>query len=142
MNIEPTLILEADSFGKMQEIEQATVRPASVIVTPDADMNVSLGGESKTLAETFDGYMKGRFIPVVRLTAETVDKFAAWMKNTYTVSDIMAVSSEIEVIEKLYADEVCYIVNTVYDLTSVSIPENRYELWQYVGEANAAGATF
>lgn len=139
LNIEPTLILEADSFGKMQEIEQATVRPASVIVTPDADMNVSLGGESKTLAETFDGYMKGRFIPVVRLTAETVDTFAAWMKNTYTVSDIMAVSSEIEVIEKLYADEVCYIVNTVYDLTSVSIPENRYELWQYVGEANAAG---
>ena len=46
LNVEPTLILEADSFGKMQEIEQAAVRPASVIVTPDADMNVSLGGES------------------------------------------------------------------------------------------------
>lgn len=131
--IEPTTILEPASFAEI------TGTANSVVLTPSADMNVTLGGETKSLESVFDNSLKAKYIPVVRLTAATVDGFIDWMKNTYTVSDMMAISSDLSVIEKLYADEVCYIVNTVYDLTDKKIGEDRYWAWQYLGDANAAG---
>lgn len=139
LKLDPTFILEPESFTDIRNAGGQTSRPAVVIVQPDAQMNVSLGGETKTLGDAFDDELKGIYIPAVRLDASTVDAFIDWMTDTYYVSDIMAVSDDIEVIEKLYADEVCYIVNTVYDLTSVEIGADRYALWPYIGEANAAG---
>lgn len=131
--IEPTAILEPASFAEISGGAN------SVILTPSADMNVTLGGETRSFESVFDNDLKARYIPVVRLTASTVDGFIDWMTNTYTVSDMMAVSSDLSVIQKLYADEVCRIVNTVYDLTDKEIGSDRYWAWQYLGDANAAG---
>lgn len=139
LTIEPTMIFEPKTFSEINAAYGKSVRPASVIVTPDKDMNVTLDGTTKTLAATFDTYLRAKFIPIVRLSADTADAFIAWMNNTYTISDIMAVSSDIGVIEKLYADGVCYKVNTVYDLTGVTLSSDRYDAWQYLGPANAAG---
>ena len=137
--IEPTMIFEASSFWDMTSSDLKSAKAASVIVTPDKNMNVTLDGTTNSLTETFDGYLKGKYIPVVRLDETTVDPFIEWMNTTYTVKDMMAISSDIGVIQKLYADDVCYIVNTVYDLTDKTITNNRYDNWQYIGEANAAG---
>ncbi len=131
--IEPTTILEPSSFAEI------TGKASSMIFTPAANMFVTLGGEMKSLTSLFKNSLKAKYIPIVRLSADTVDGFIDWMKNSYTVSDIMAMSSDITVIQKLYADDVCKIVNTVYDLTDKTIGEDRYWAWQYLGEANAAG---
>lgn len=131
--IEPTAILEPASFAEISGGAN------SVILTPSADMKVTLGGETRSFESVFDNTLKAKYIPVVRLTSATVDGFIDWMTNTYTVSDMMAVSSELSVIQKLYADEVCQIVNTVYDLTDKEIGSDRYWAWQYLGDANAAG---
>ena len=139
LTIEPTMILEPQTFEAMSAAYAKSVKPASVIVTPDKDMKVTLDGSTKTLATTFDSYLRAKYIPIVRLNADTVDAFIAWMHNTYTISDIMAVSSDIGVIETLYADDVCYKVNTVYDLTDVKLGSDRYDAWRYLGPANAAG---
>lgn len=133
---EPTAVLEPDSFD---DLVQGGPIPVSAILTPDADMAVSLGGESKGLGQVFDEYMKGEIIPVIRLTSETADAFLDWLKEEYFIADIMAVSSDISVLQKLYADETGYLVNTVYDLTDKEIPADRYGTWTYLGEANAAG---
>ena len=131
--IEPTTILEPASFAEI------TGKANSVVLTPAADMSVTLGGETKSFESIFDNTLKAKYIPVVRLTSDTVNGFIDWMNNTYTVSDIMAISSDLSVIQALYADEVCQIVNTVYDLTNKEIGEDRYWAWQYLGDANAAG---
>lgn len=131
--IEPTAILEPASFAEISGGAN------SVILTPSADMKVTLGGETRSFESVFDNTLKAKYIPVVRLTSATVDGFIDWMTNTYTVSDMMAISSELSVIQKLYADEVCQIVNTVYDLTDKEIGSDRYWAWQYLGDANAAG---
>ncbi len=137
--IEPTLVLEATSFEGITSAAKGKQKPASVIITPDEEMNVTLGGEKKSLKETFDSYIKGKLIPIVRLNAATVSPFVAWLKNTYTIADMMAVSSDITVLEQLYADETAYLVNTVYDLTDVTIGAGRYDEWDHIGAANKAG---
>lgn len=137
--LEPSFIYRAESFDAIVDAYAEKVRPATVLLVPDAQMNVTLGGETKSLQETFETHLNGKFIPAVQLTSETADAFVSWMKGTCYIQDIMAVTSDIGVIQKLYADDTCYIVNTVYDLTSQTIGEDRYELWQYVGAANAAG---
>ena len=137
--LEPTLVLEPDSFNEITEAKASEKKAASVILTPDADMNVELGGETKTLKNAFDTYLKGTFIPMVRVDSTTVTHFIDWMNNTYTVSDMMVISKDIEAIEKLYADSTTYLVNTVYDLTDVTIGTDRYEQWTNIGAANKAG---
>lgn len=137
--LEPTLVLEPDSFNEITEAKTSQKKAASVILTPDADMNVELNGETKTLKDAFDTYLKGTFIPMVRVDNTTVTPFINWMKNVYTISDMMAISKDIEAIEKLYADSTTYLVNTVYDLTDVTIGTDRYEQWPNIGAANKAG---
>ena len=136
LKIEPTLVVEPQDTGAL---EATTPRPASAIVTPDSKMNVTVGGKTFTLASFFDTYLKGRFIPIVRLDSTTVDPFLTWLNTTYAVSDMMAVSDDIAVIEKIYADEAGYLVNTVYDLTDVKLSADRYAEWDHVGAANKAG---
>ncbi len=135
----PTLVLEPASRAEIEKAAAATPRPASVIVSPDRDMNVRLGGETVALADLFDDELKGNFIPVVRLGKDTVDPFLGWLKGTYAIKDIMAISSEISVIAALYADETGYLVNTVYDLTETTLQAGRYTEWEHVAEANKAG---
>lgn len=137
--LEPTLVYEPASFAEIGEAKGAAKKPASVIVTPDNEMNVTLGGKENSLASVFDSYLKGSFIPVVRLDGTTVDAFISWLKNTYTISDIMAVSTDVSVLEKLYADDTAYLVNTVYDLTGAMIGEDRYGEWDHIAAANKAG---
>ncbi len=137
--LEPTLVYEPASFSEIEEAKGAAKKPASVIVTPDREMNVSLGGETKSLTSVFDSHLKGNFIPIVRLGSSTVDAFLDWYRNTYTISDMMAVSSDISVITKLFADEKAYLINTVYDLTAAAIGADRYGEWGHIAEANKAG---
>lgn len=137
--IEPTLVFEPTSFSEITDAGKVKKKPASVIVTPDADMNVELGTESRKLANVFDTYLKNKFIPIVRLSAETVEPFLDWLNHTYAISDMMAVSDDITVLETLYADEAGYLVNTVYDLTSVKLTAGRYDEWPHVAAANKAG---
>lgn len=136
--IDPTLILEADSFADISAAKEAG-QAASVIITPDAAMHVTLDGETQALADVYNTYFKDALIPVVRLDKSTVDAFIGWMNSVYTISDMMAVSSDLEVIQSLYEDEVCYLVNTVYDLTATGIPADGYEIFDSLGPANAAG---
>ena len=136
--LEPSLVLEPESFSEIPEATE-TVKPASVILTPNASMNVTLDDESKSLADAFDTYLKGKYIPVVRLDNTTVTPFINWLKNTYQIYDIMAISDDIEVIGKLFNDSTAYLVNTVYDLTDVNISTDRYAEWKHIGEANKAG---
>lgn len=138
--LEPTVVMEPASFSEMTAAADASVKAASVIVTPDAEMNVTLGGEKKTLAQTFDGYLKAKFIPIVRVDQTTVGPFLEWLKNTYTIADIMAISKDVSALETLYADQsVGYLVNTVYDLTDATISSDRYGEWDHIGAANKAG---
>ncbi len=137
--LEPTLVLEATSFAGIEEATAGKVKAASVIITPDAKMDITLGAEKKSLADTFDQFIKGKLLPIVRLDATTVGPFLNWLKNTYSITDMMAVSDDIAVIEQLYADEKAYLVNTVYDLTKAEIGAGRYDEWDHVGAANKAG---
>lgn len=129
--IEPTLIVEPQDGASLQGA-------TSVIVTPDAEMEVELGGK-RSLARAFDLNLKGKYIPIVRLTKETVTPFLDWLKNTYVISDIMALSDDISVLETLYADEKGYLVNTVYDLTEKTLSGDRYAEWDHIAAANKAG---
>lgn len=140
--LEPTLVLEPQTADEITAAGKKSVKikPASIVLTPDKQMNVTLGGETKALGDLFDESVKGKFIPVVRLDQNTVSPFLNWLKETYTISDMMAISDDISVIETLYADrEVGALVNTVYDLTGATIGEGRYEEWPHIGAANRAG---
>ena len=138
--LEPTLVLEPETFAELTPLKEATQKPASVILTPNASMTVELSDGTKSLADAFDTYIKGTFIPVVRLDTATVTPFINWLTGTYNISDIMAISSDITVIEKLYADKQAgYLVNTVYDLTATTLSADRYAEWTHIGQANKAG---
>lgn len=139
LNLEPTLVYEPATAEALSAVKTQSVPPASVVLSVDGDMNVKFGAADGGKLETVISEHMSRFIPVVRLDADTVDGFIGWMTNTYRMADIMAISSDIGVIEKLYADEVTFRVNTVYDLTEKEIPADRYGTWQYIGAANAAG---
>lgn len=139
LNLEPTLVYEPKSAEDFAAVRTQGIQPASIVFTVDGQMNVKYGAADGGKLETVIASQMSRYIPVVRLNAGTVDGFIDWMTNTYRMADIMAISSDLEVIEKLYADEVTYRVNTVYDLTETEIPDDRYGTWQYIGAANAAG---
>lgn len=137
--IEPAMIFEPDSYGELIGVSSAEKKPASVILTPDASMNIGLGGETETLESVYDGYLKNKFIPIVRITESTVDSFIRWQNNVYAIDDMMVVSSDISVIGKIYQDTRCSLLNTVYDLTGIEISPDRYDSADYIGEANASG---
>ena len=136
--LEPSLVFEPKSFADIPDAS-AAVKPASVILTPNTNMSVSLEDGSKSLKDAFDTHLKGKYIPVVRLDSTTVTPFITWLKNTYNIYDIMAISDDIAVLETLYADSSAYIVNTVYDLTKVTLSTDRYAEWTHIGAANKAG---
>ena len=133
--LEPSLTFEPSTVSQLSSAILSPQKPASVLLTPDEEMKV-LG---RSLASLYDNYLTGNVIPVLRLTEATIAPFLHWLENEYTIYDMMVVSDDIGVLDTLYADEIGYLLNTVYDLTSVSVPENRYDLFEYVGEANEAG---
>lgn len=137
--IEPTRIVEPASEAELEALAASETHPTSVILTVNEKMEVVFGSAKKSLAEVFDASIKGVMIPVIRLTAATADPFLTWLKETYTVKDIMAVSEDIEVLAKLYADETGFLVNTVYDLTKTKLSSDRYAEWPHVAAANKAG---
>ncbi len=137
--IEPTMIFEPESYSGLSDAFSERKRPASVILTPDASMNVSLGNETKTLEQVYDDYIKDKFIPIVRIADSTVDSFIEWQNETYAIDDMMVLSSDISVIGKIYRDKRCSLLNTVYDLTDAEISSDRYASAEYIGEANASG---
>ncbi len=141
LNLQPTAILEPENYSDIPS-GSAQVQAAgitSVLLTPDAEMNVAFADQTMPFAEVFDNKLNRLFIPVLRLTAETVDAFINMMKNTYYIADIMVLSSDIDVLKKIRDDTVaCKVVNTVYDLTDVTLSSDRYFTWKYIAEANKA----
>lgn len=135
LNIEPSVIVEPTEMSEITQIT-ATSRPTSVIVAPDAEMNITLGDQTMSFTELFDTYLKGKCIAAVRLDAGTVETFVDYITNEYTISDIIVVSDSLEVLEKIHKNEATAIANSVYDLTDLQIPSDRYDLWQYIGSAN------
>ncbi len=137
LNLQPTAILEPENYTDIPsgtQVQSSGI--TSVLLTPDAEMNVAFGDQTLPFSEVFDSRLKRLFIPVLRLTAETVDPFINMMKNTYYIADIVVLSSDIEVLKKVREDSVATVANTVYDLTSVTISQDRYATWEYIAEAN------
>lgn len=137
LNLQPTAILEPENYTDIPsgtQVQSSGI--TSVLLTPDAEMNVAFGDQTLPFSEVFDSRLKRLFIPVLRLTAETVDPFINMMKNTYYIADIVVLSSDIEVLKKVREDSVATVANTVYDLTNVTISQDRYATWKYIAEAN------
>lgn len=135
--LQPTGVLEPESFSDIPTSNGVSQYGyTSIILTPDSDMNVTLNGQTKSFTDVFNGTLKGVYVPVLRLTSSTVDAFIDYLNDVYYISDIMVISSDITVLEKIYKDEVANITNTVYDLTSVKLTDDRYFTWQYIAEAN------
>ncbi len=139
LKIEPSLVFEPASFEEIRTATSASVKPATILLTVDAEMKVSLGGQQKSFKDVFTTYVKGKAIPAVRLDGTTADAFLNFLKNTYAISDVIAVSKDAAVLEKLYADEAGRIVNTVYDLTGEKLSADRYAEWPHIAAANKAG---
>lgn len=137
LTIQPTGIYEPESFSEIPtSANVSTYGYTSIMLTPDSNMNITLGGEKKSFTEVFNNKLKGVYVPVLRLTNKTVDSFISYMNDEYLISDVMVVTSDISVLKKIYEDEVASIANTVYDLTSVTLSEDRYFTWQYIAESN------
>ena len=139
LKIEPTLVFEPSSLAEISATASQSKRPASAILTVDEEMNVHIGEDTRSLERAFDSYLKGKFIPVIRLSETTVDPFITFLSEKYLIKDIMAISDDISVIKKLNEDDTAYLVNTVYDLTGTQIADNRYAEWDHIAEANVAG---
>lgn len=137
LNLQPTGIFEPTDFSQIpSSVAAKSSGITNVILTPDKAMNVTLNGDTQSFSEIFDAKIKGVFVPVLRLTSATVDGFIQMMSQSYYIADIMVISSDTAVLEKIYDDEDCSLVNTVYDLTNVSLTSDRYFAWQYIAEAN------
>lgn len=135
--IEPTAVLEPESLSDLPTSAQASSSGISaVMLTPDKDLNVTFDGNKTSFIEFFNSRIKGVFIPVLRLDNTNVDGFIDMMNDTYLIKDITVVSSDLEVLKKISEDKVSSIANTVYDLTEIKIPQNRYGTWEYIAESN------
>ena len=139
LKIEPSLVLEPTSMDELDAATSATIKPATVILTVDEQMNVVFGTEKTPFLNVFSKYVRGKAIPALRLDGSTADAFLTFLHETYAIYDIMAVSAEIGVIEKIFADDTGRIVNTVYDLTNETLSSDRYAEWPHIAEANKAG---
>ena len=137
LNIQPTAVMEVSDFADIPTgAKLMNSGITSLIFTPDDQMNITLGAQTMGFSQVFDTYIKGLFIPVLRLDKNTVTAFINMMNSNYYIKDIMVISSDIEVLQTISEQEICSVVNTVYDLQNVKIPQNRYDLWQYIAKSN------
>lgn len=134
--IQPTGIYEPENHSDLSYNAISTAGISSIVLTPDRVMNVVFKDQTKPFKEVFNNSIKGKFIPVLRLDAGTVDGFIDMMNNTYYIKDIMVITADVEVLKKIYEDQVASIANLVYDLTDVEISSDRYGSWKYLAEAN------
>ena len=134
---EPTLVLELNDLGELNE--DANKYVTSVILNLDKDLKVIVGASSYQFGEFFDEYIKGKFIPIIRLNNKNVDGFINYYKNVYTIYDLMVISNDLDVIGKVYQDDATYILNSVYDMTDIKLPSSRFANWEYVASCNKVG---
>ena len=134
---EPTLVLELNDLDELNE--DAFKYVTSVILNLDKDLKVIVGASSYQFGEFFDEYIKGKYIPIVRLDNKNVDGFINYYKNVYTIYDLMIISNDLEVIGKVYQDDATYILNSVYDMTDIKLPSSRFANWEYVANCNKVG---
>ena len=139
LSIEPSLVLEPKTADELKAATSASVKPATALLTVDAEMNAVLEGGTEPLARFFDSNVKNKAILAVRIDQTTVDAFLGWLNNTYAISDVIAVSKDVSVLAKIFADEKGRLVNTVYDLTEEKLSADRYAEWPHIAEANKAG---
>lgn len=137
LNLQPTAVLEPENYSDIpsgSQVQSSGI--TSVLVTPNSDMDVEFKDKTVSFTDLFDAKLRRLFIPVLRLTAETVEPFIQMLKNTYYIADIVVLSSDVKVLEAIRKDSVATVANSVYDLTDVTLLSDRYTNWQYIAEAN------
>ena len=134
---EPTLILELNDLDELNDDANKCI--TSVILNLDNNLNVIVGSETYQFNTFFDDYLKGKYIPIVRLNSKNVDGFINYYKNVYTIYDLMIISDDLDVIGKVYTDDATYILNSVYDMTGINLPASRFANWEYVSGCNRVG---
>lgn len=140
LKIDPVTVVEVNSSADLDSLATAQVPSDIVMMKIDKDMKVKLNQETKSFTEVFNDTIKGKSIPALYIDTEAVaEAFITYMKDTYYIKDIMVISPEFDVLEMIYSDDVCYIVNTIYDLTDITLSSNRYDFWTYIGSANTVG---
>lgn len=137
LNLQPTAVLEPENYSDIpsgSQVQSSGI--TSVLVTPNSDMDVEFKDKTVSFTDLFDAKLRRLFIPVLRLTAETVEPFIQMLKNTYYIADIVVLSSDVKVLDAIRKDSVATVANSVYDLTDVTLLSDRYTNWQYIAEAN------
>ena len=132
-----TLVLELNDLDELND--NANKYVTSVIIEVDNNMNVTVGSYKEGFTNFFNTYIKGKYIPIIRLNKSNVDGFIRYYKEEYTIYDLMIVSNDLDVIGKVYQDDVTYIINSVYDMTEISLPAERFANWEYVSKCNRVG---
>jgi len=135
----PTLILNPKTLNDFTNVD-VHASFYDVILETDNNLNLTYEGTKYNLTEILDTYVKGKYVPVVRITDSNVERFLSWWNNEYRYYDMMVVSSSLDAIGKIYQDSNAYLLNSVYDLTSITLPSSRFANWQYVRDANKVGA--
>ena len=134
---EPILTLELNSLDDLDSDANSIV--TSVILNIDKDINVITSDNKYNFTEFFDEYIKGKYIPIVKLDSSNYKAFLSFWKSDYKILDLMILSSDIDIINHFYHDEDAYILNSVYDMRDTILPNNRYDNWEYVSKCNKAG---
>lgn len=134
---EPTLVLELNDLDELNS--DANKYVTSLILTIDNDINVILGNQSISFTSFYDEYVKGKYIPIVRVDKNNYQAFKNYYKNVYTIYDLMIISSDLDIIGSFYNDDTCYIINSVYDMSDIKLPSGRYSNWEYVSKCNKVG---
>lgn len=134
---EPTLILELNDLNELNDVANKNI--TSVILKLDKDMKIHVGSETYPMDEFFDTYIKGKYIPIFTLDKSNCDEFINHYKTVYSIYDSMIISNDLEVIGKVYKDSSTYILNSIYDMRGIKLPEGRYANWEYVKECNKVG---
>ena len=134
---EPTLVLELDNLDELNSESEKYV--TSVILNVDEKMNVIVSNNKYDFMEFFNEYIKGKYIPIINITKDNCDYFLKYYKETYTILDLMVISSDLDLIGKIYEDEDTFILNSIYDMRGVTLPSERYANWEYVKNCNKVG---
>lgn len=111
-----------------------------VIIDVDDNLDVAINNGKVNLTNYLDSYIKGKYVPVIRLADSNVDSFIDYFENEYTYFDMMVISSSLNVLGKIYKNETTHILGSVYDISNIVLPKATFENWEFVKNANLVGA--
>ena len=134
---EPTLILDLKDLDELNNDSLNYV--TSVIMELDEKCDVIIGEKNYEFSSFFNEYIKGKYVPIVNLNKDNYKAFIKYYKETYTIYDLMVMSSDLEVLGEIYNDSGMYILNSVYDYRGIILDSDRYSYWKLVSSCNKVG---